>query len=71
LGWGLLVYDVCSLASDLIDEKKCKEAEDECFEECQDQLGVGGRTNQGHPYRNCWVRCMKRKGCYKGDSPVE
>ncbi len=39
---------------------------------CQGQLGVGGRSNHGNPYRTCWVSCMKSKGCYnEGDSPVE
>ncbi len=53
------------------DPDRCKKAADLCHEECEPLLGKGGRTNQGVPYRNCWVRCMKRYGCYKGDSPVE
>ena len=53
------------------EKERCRKADDTCYEECQGQLGVGGRTNQGVPYRNCWVRCMKRFDCYKGDSPVE
>jgi hypothetical protein len=53
------------------DEPDCEKADNECFLECQHLLGQGGRTNQGFPYRNCWVSCMKKKGCYSGNSPVE
>jgi RHS repeat-associated protein len=53
------------------EKKRCAEAEDTCFAECEKQLGVGGRTNQGNPYRDCRVRCLKRLGCYKGNIPVE
>ena len=51
-------------------EDDCAAAENKCYEECERHLGKN-RYGQGNAYRNCWVRCMKRLGCYKGDSPVE
>ncbi len=53
------------------EKERCKQAEEACFEECGHLLGKKGRTNQGTPYLNCRVRCLKRYGCYRGDSPVE
>jgi hypothetical protein len=71
LGLVILAYDVCSVVDDYLEKKKCEEANEACFEECEHLLGQGGRTNQGQPYRNCWIKCMKAKGCYKGDMAVE
>ena len=48
----------------------CKKAADDCHEECEHLLGQGGRTNQGNPYRNCWLNCMARKGCRKLIDPL-
>ena len=67
LSIGSLIYDMCSDE----DEDECENADEECFAECEHLLGQGGRTNQGSPYRNCWISCMKGKGCYKGDMAVE
>ena len=63
-----IIEPICKAQTE---RERCKEADDACYEECQDQLGKGGRTNQGNPYRTCWIKCMKRHNCYKGDSPVE
>lgn len=49
------------------EEDDCDKADDECYEECEYHLGRD-RMSQGTPYRTCWINCMKRKGCYKGDS---
>jgi RHS repeat-associated protein len=48
----------------------CKKAADECYEQCKHLLGVGGRTNQGFPYRNCYRNCMAGKGCNKLIDPL-
>lgn len=66
---GQAVRDACS--SEDSEEDRCRKADDACFKECEHLLAVGGPTNQGIPYRTCWQRCMKGRGCYKGNSPIE
>jgi RHS repeat-associated protein len=65
------VYQYCMNSQMTPTAVDCEQADDACYEECQSYLGQGGRTNQGNSYRNCWVSCMKAKGCYSGDSPVQ
>jgi RHS repeat-associated protein len=45
------------------DPERCRKAKEQCIEECLDELGKGGRCNQGIPFRNCIRRCMKAAGC--------
>jgi RHS repeat-associated protein len=59
------------MCRDRSEEERCKKADEECYQQCEHLLGqpgVGGRTNQGAPYRTCWRNCMKAKNCYKGDA---
>jgi hypothetical protein len=42
--------------------ERCKQAKEECIEECLDALG-GPRWNQGMPYFRCINKCMRDKGC--------
>jgi RHS repeat-associated protein len=67
----LVCKDIVDFATGSDAEDDCENAEDECFAECEHLLGQGGRSNQGEPYRSCRIRCLKRKGCYKGDMAVE
>jgi RHS repeat-associated protein len=62
------LIDITGLAA--CEGPDCKKAADECHDECEHLLGVGGRTNQGRPYRNCWLNCMARKGCRKLIDPL-
>lgn len=41
----------------------CKQVKEDCIDACLDQLGKGGRWNQGIPFRNCVRRCMEAAGC--------
>jgi RHS repeat-associated protein len=41
----------------------CKKIKEQCIDDCLDQLGKGGRWNQGTPFRNCIRRCLKSNGC--------
>jgi RHS repeat-associated protein len=65
---GEIIYD---FIEEEREKERCKKAEEECYEECKENLGRGGRTNQGKPYRNCYVKCMKRKDCYDGDGNTD
>ena len=43
--------------------KHCEQAKQACIDSCLGQLGVGGRANQGFPFRNCVRQCLKDAGC--------
>ncbi len=44
-------------------KKDCEQAKQDCIDACLPYLGVGGRSNQGFPFRNCIRRCLKASGC--------
>jgi hypothetical protein len=68
---GIMVLTMSSDSPTDAEKERCKKVEEACFRECGHLLTKGGRPNQGTPFRNCWVRCLKRHDCYRGNSPVE
>ena len=43
--------------------KHCEQGKQDCIDSRLGELGVGGRANQGFPFRNCARQCLKDAGC--------